>query len=213
GAQRAVDQGFTGIKIKVGSSVERDLQRLAAVRRAIGPDVTLAIDGNGKWDLPTCLRFSRAAQGFDVLWFEEPLWYDDVKGHAELARAGLIPVALGEQLYTAEAFAEFFHQGALHWAQPDVTRMAGLTEVWRVCETAQSWRLPVAPHAGDMSQVHVHLAWSHPAVQVLEYIPWIQHCFTDPAEVVDGHFRLPSLPGAGTTPTPEAWERYRQAVG
>jgi L-alanine-DL-glutamate epimerase-like enolase superfamily enzyme len=210
GARRAVDEGFTGIKIKVGSTVERDLKRLAAVRQAIGPDVTLAIDGNGKWDLPTCLRFCRGAQGLDVFWFEEPLWYDDVKGHAELARANLIPVALGEQLYTAEHFAEFFNQGALHWAQPDVTRMAGLTEVWRVCETAHSWRLPVAPHAGDMSQVHVHLAWAHPAVAVLEYIPWIKHCFTDPAEVVDGHFRQPTLPGAGTTPTAQAWEAYRR---
>jgi len=70
GAQRAVADGFSGIKIKVGSSVERDLRRLAAVRKAIGPDITLAIDGNGKWDLATCLRFCRGAEPFDLLWFE-----------------------------------------------------------------------------------------------------------------------------------------------
>ena len=210
GSAFAVEQGFSGIKIKVGSSVERDLRRLAAVRKAIGPDVTLAIDGNGKWDLPTCLRFCRAAEHLDVYWFEEPLWYDDVRGHARLARATPIPIALGEQLYTPEAFAEFFGQQAVHWVQPDVTRMAGITDVLQVCDSAQSQRLPVAPHAGDMSQVHVHLSYAHPACAVLEYIPWIKHCFTDPAEVVDGHFRMPSEPGAGTTPTPQAWERYRQ---
>jgi len=212
GAQRAVAQGFTGIKIKVGSTVERDLRRLAAVRRAIGPDVTLAIDGNGKWDLPTCQRFCRAAQDADVFWFEEPLWYDDVKGHAQLARATSIPVALGEQLYTVDAFSEFFAQQAIAWVQPDVTRMAGLTEVLRVCETAHAFRLPVAPHAGDMSQVHVHLSYSHPACEVLEFIPWIKDCFTDPAEVVDGYFRRPELPGAGTTPTAAAWKQFRQAT-
>jgi L-alanine-DL-glutamate epimerase-like enolase superfamily enzyme len=49
---------------------------------------------------------------------------------------------------------------------------------------------------------------------VLEYIPWIKDCFTDPAEVADGWFRLPQQPGAGTTPTPEAWERcQRPALG
>ena len=137
---------------------------------------------------------------------------DDVKGHAQLARASRIPVALGEQLYTQDAFAEFFQQQAIHWVQPDVTRMGGLTEVLRVCEAAHSWRLPVAPHAGDMSQVHVHLAYAHPAVQVLEYIPWIKDCFTEPAEVVDGFFRRPAQPGAGTTPTPQAWAQFRQAA-
>jgi L-alanine-DL-glutamate epimerase-like enolase superfamily enzyme len=212
GARDAVAQGFTGIKIKVGSTVERDLRRLAAVRRAIGPEVTLAIDGNGKWDLATCQRFCSAAEALDVFWFEEPLWHDDVKGHAQLARSTRIPVALGEQLYTTDAFAEFFAQQAIHWVQPDVTRMAGLTDVLRVCDTAHAFRLPVAPHAGDMSQVHVHLSYAHPACAVLEYIPWIQHCFTDPARVVDGHFVLPQLPGAGTTPTADAWATYRQPV-
>ena len=156
------------------------------------------------------MRFCRAAEPFDVFWFEEPLWYDDVKSHAALARSTAIPVALGEQLYTQDAFAEYFHQQAIHWVQPDVTRMGGISEVLRVCEAAHSWRLPVAPHAGDMSQVHVHLSYAHPACAVLEYIPWIKDCFTDPAEVVDGHFRLPGEAGAGTTPTAAAWERFRQ---
>ena len=213
GAAKAVAQGFTGIKVKVGSTVERDLRRVAAVRQAIGDHVTLAVDGNGKWDLATCQRFCAGARDLDLFWFEEPLWHDDVQGHARLVRATGIPVALGEQLYTTDAFAEFFAQQAIHWVQPDVTRMAGITEVLRVCDTAHALRLPVAPHAGDMSQVHVHLSWSHPACTVLEYIPWIAHCFTDPAEVVDGHFRLPREPGAGTTPTPQAWSSYRQTLG
>jgi len=212
GARAALAQGFTGIKVKVGSTVERDLRRLTAVRHAVGPDITLAIDGNGKWDLATCQRFCAGAQGLDIFWFEEPLWYDDVKGHAQLARSSSIPVALGEQLYTTDAFAEFFAQQAIHWVQPDVTRMAGLTEVLRVCDMASAFRLPVAPHAGDMSQVHVHLSYAHAACAVLEYIPWIQHCFTDPARVVDGYFCLPQLPGAGTTPTVDALSRYRQPV-
>lgn len=212
GAQQAVAQGFTGIKVKVGSTVERDLSRLAAVRKAIGPEVTMAIDGNGKWDLATCLRFVNGARELDIFWFEEPLWHDDVKGHAQLARASSIPVALGEQLYTTDAFAEFFAQEAIHWAQPDVTRMAGLSEVLRVCDSAHSFRVPVAPHAGDMSQVHVHLSYAHPACEVLEYIPWIKDCFLEPADVVDGHFKLPQQPGASTTPTPEAWTRFSKPV-
>jgi L-alanine-DL-glutamate epimerase-like enolase superfamily enzyme len=214
GARRAVDQGFTGVKIKVGSAViDDDIRRLTAVREAIGPGITMAVDGNGKWDLPTCLRFVRAAEPLDLLWFEEPLWYDDVKGHAALARASRIPVALGEQLYTQDAFAEFIAQGAVHWVQPDVTRLAGLTETIRVADLAHANRLPIAPHAGDMRQVHVHLAYWHAACPILEYIPWIKDSFVEPADVVGGFFNLPQQPGASTTPTKAAIRMYGKPLG
>lgn len=93
-----------------------------------------------------------------------------------------------------------------------MTRLAGVSEVLRVCDSAHSFRVPVAPHAGDMSQVHVHLAYAHPACEVLEYIPWIKDCFLEPVEVVEGYFKLPQQPGASTTPTPAAWERFGKPV-
>ena len=215
GAKQAIEEdGFRRIKVKVGhADPMTDVARLEAIRRAIGPAITMAVDGNGKWDLPTCLRFCRAAEPLDIFWFEEPLWYDDVASHAKLAAATSIPVALGEQLYTAEAFNAFLEAGALHWAQPDVTRLAGITETLQVMEMAHGKRLPTAPHAGDMSQVHVHLAHGHPSVAVLEYIPWIKDAFVEPAEVKDGVFLTPQMPGAGSTPKPEAIERYARPLG
>jgi len=189
-----------------------DLKRLAAVRSAIGPNVTLAIDGNGKWDLPTCQRFCARAEAFDVLWFEEPQWYDDVAAHAALARNSRIPIALGEQLYTADAFETFMSAGAVHYVQPDVTRLGGVTEFLQVADSAHSRRLPVAPHAGEMSQVHVHLSYAHPAISMLEYIPWIKDHFVEPIRVVDGCYALPQAPGAGTTPTADALARFSRPL-
>jgi L-alanine-DL-glutamate epimerase-like enolase superfamily enzyme len=69
--------------------------------------------------------------------------------------------------------------------------MAGLSEALPVCETAHAHWLPVAPHADNMSQVQVHLAYAHRPVALLEHIPWIKGCFTIPAEVADGHFAGP----------------------
>jgi L-alanine-DL-glutamate epimerase-like enolase superfamily enzyme len=214
GARHAIDVlGFRRIKIKVGhADPVVDVKRLEAIRAAIGPHVTMAIDGNGKWDLPTCKRFCALARDLDLLWFEEPMWYDDISSHAELARNTAIPVALGEQLYTVDAFRAFIGAGAVHWVQPDVTRLGGITEYLQVADLATAHRLPVAPHAGEMSQVHVHLAYWHAGTPVLEYIPWIKDAFEEPAEVRDGHFLLPQQPGASTTPTREAWERFARPV-
>ena len=213
--RRAVaEDGFRRLKVKVGhDDPMRDVRRLEAVRRAIGPDVTLAVDGNGKWDLPTCLRFTAAAAPLDILWFEEPMWYDDGGSHAALARASAIPVALGEQLYTLDAFRTFLDAGAVHWVQPDVTRLGGITEFVEVADLARAHRLPIAPHAGEMSQVHVHLCFWHPAASILEYIPWIKDHFVEPIRVVDGRFLRPERPGAGTTPLAASLEAFGKPIG
>jgi len=205
------DEGYPGVKIKIGSEQPRsDLERVASVRRAIGPDRRLAVDCNGRWDLPTMLWVAPHLAEHDVLWVEEPLFYDDLPGHAQLARAMVTPVALGEQLYSVDAFRDFISAGAVHWVQPDMTRLAGVTEWLRVADLAYAYRLPVVPHVGDMGQVHVHLAYAHPAAAWLEYIPWIRHCFEEPIEVESGVYKKPELPGAGTTLLPDAVQRYAQ---
>jgi L-alanine-DL-glutamate epimerase-like enolase superfamily enzyme len=212
--RRAIhEQGFRGIKVKVGHDDPAiDLRRLEAVRRAIGPGVMLATDANGKWDLPTCQRFCRNAEAFDLYWLEEPMWYDDIGSHATLARSTSIPVALGEQLYTLDAFRAFLDAGAVQFVQPDITRVGGITEYIQVADLALAHRLPVVAHAGDMCQVHVHLAYWHPASSQLEYIPWIKDWFEEPIVVEGGNYRRPEQPGVGATPTRAAFEQLAQSL-
>jgi L-alanine-DL-glutamate epimerase-like enolase superfamily enzyme len=214
GSARAIEEeGFTRIKIKVGHDDPNiDIERLEAVRSRVGSHVRIAIDANGKWDLPTCQRFCNRARDLDIYWFEEPMWYDDVASHAALARNTSIPVALGEQLYSVDAFRSFIHAGAVHYVQPDVTRLGGITEYIQVADLALANRLPVVPHAGEMSQVHVHMSYWHPASTILEYIPWIKDHFREPAHVEGGVFRRPEQPGASTTPLPQSFERYGKAL-
>ncbi len=207
------DEGFSGVKLKVGSDDPLDdVRRVEAVRSAVGPKVTIAIDANGKFDLPRAMRLSTLLSSLDVLWFEEPLWYDSVQDHLRLAQASPIPIALGEQIYTVESLYEFIRCGAVHFVQPDVTRIGGLTPMLRALELSAVHLLPVAPHAGEMSQVHVHVAFHSASCDILEYIPWIRNCFAEPATVRDGFFVKPEQPGAGTTPTPEALEMYAKPL-
>jgi len=215
GSARAVEEeGFTRIKLKVGHDDPNiDVRRLEAVRKRLGADVRIAIDGNGKWDLPTCQRFCERARDLDIYWFEEPLWYDDIAGHAALAKSSTIPIALGEQLYTVDAFRAFISAGAVSYVQPDVTRLGGVTEYIQVADLALAHRLPVVPHAGEMSQVHVHLSYWHPASTILEYIPWIKDHFEEPSNVDAGIYRRPQQPGASTTVLKESFERYGKSLG
>ena len=201
--------GYRGVKIKVGSeNYRRDIHRVDAVRKAVGPDILLMVDANGRWDLPTAQRFGKAISDFDVFWFEEPIWYDDVAGHARLAEAIDTPIALGEQLYLLDHFKSFLDAKALHFVQPDAVRLGGITEWLQVADLALANRLPVCAHVGDMAQIHLPLSIAHPACTMLEYIPWLRQCFTEPVTVRDGYFIPPEEPGANVTLAPDALEKF-----
>jgi L-alanine-DL-glutamate epimerase-like enolase superfamily enzyme len=115
-------------------------------------------------------------------------------------------------LYSEYDFRHFIGAGAVRFAQPDVTRLGGITEWLRVADRAHEAGLPVAAHAGDMSQIHVHTSLAHPACAILEHIPWIRDCFEEPMRVQDGVFVRPELPGAGTTLRPGIRERYGRST-
>jgi L-alanine-DL-glutamate epimerase-like enolase superfamily enzyme len=208
--RRSVEErGFQGVKVKVGlPSAHQDIERVQAVRRAVGLNVQLMVDANGRCDLPSAIELGRHFEEFGVAWFEEPMWYEDVEGHQRLAQSIRTPIAVGEQLYSLDAFAAFIRAGALHYAQPDATRLGGISEWWQVADLALAYRLPVAPHIGDMMQVHLQMALAHPACVILEYIPWLLDCFREPARVADGRFLPPELPGAGTELRSDAISRF-----
>jgi L-alanine-DL-glutamate epimerase-like enolase superfamily enzyme len=210
GCRRLVEEeGWRGLKIKVGSADPRcDIERVRAVRKTVGGAVRLMVDANGAWDLGTALEYGPQLAEFDVGWIEEPLWYDDTAGHARLAAAIQTPVALGEQLYSLDAFRNFVDAGAVHYVQPDAVRLGGITEWWKVADLAHNRGLPVAPHAGDMTQIHWHLSLAHPACVILEYIPWLRECFQEPVEIREGRAVAPVSPGAGTTLRADARERF-----
>ena len=212
--KRAVEcDGFKGIKIKVGSkSLTKDIDRLEKVRNAAGTNTMVAVDANGKWELNEAKQFCNLAKDLDVHWLEEPLWYDNLLDHKTLSDYTNTPIALGEQLYTLEAFEAFITTGSVQFPQPDVTRLAGISDFLKVADKAHERRLPITAHVGDMGQIHVHLSFAHPACSLLEYIPWISEAFEEPIKVKDGEYFRPEMPGAGTTPKPEKLHQYGKSL-
>ncbi len=199
------ESGYRAVKVKVGGpDAGEDVRRVAAVRRAIGPDVRLMADANGRWSLPEAIQTCRRLAEFDLTWIEEPLAFDDVVGHRRLAASVPVPVALGEQLYMTEQFRDFIAHEAVHYVQADAVRLAGVTQWWTVAELAHANRLPVMPHVGDMAQLHLQLCIAHPACDLLEYIPWLSPWMKHPVRVEAGRFAVPQEPGAGTEPSVRA---------
>src|ERR1700723_914366 len=87
--------------------------RIAAARKAIGPDVLLMLDANNAWyDVPTALRYMERFAPYDPYWIEEPFGPDQIDNHAKLAAAIAIPVATGEILAGGWPFKELLEKQA-----------------------------------------------------------------------------------------------------
>jgi L-alanine-DL-glutamate epimerase-like enolase superfamily enzyme len=201
------EEGYRAVKLKVGGpSPREDLRRIEAVRNALGAEIRIMTDANGRWSLPQAIQTGSRLEGFRHRLDRGADFFDDVQGHRRLAETIETPVALGEQLYTAHHFRDFINAGAVHYVQPDVVRLAGITEFWQVADMAHCNSLPVVPHVGDMCQVHQHLCFAHPACSLLEYIPWLRDWMETPAKIEQGWYVAPEIPGAGMTPSKKALE-------
>jgi L-fuconate dehydratase len=204
-ARRAVDAGFRAVKLKVGSpDTGRDVRRAAIVRESVGPGVQMMLDANQQWTLPVAVRTCLDLAEIAPYWIEEPTHPDDVIAHQTLARAiAPIKLAVGEHIPHRVLFKNFMQAGAVHFVQVDCTRVGGISEFVAVSLLARAFGLPVAPHVGDMGQIHQHLVlWNHIALGhealFLEYIPHLREHFVHPATVADGRYRTPEAPGCSS---------------
>jgi L-alanine-DL-glutamate epimerase-like enolase superfamily enzyme len=207
-SQPYLDQGFMGIKMKVGNEdPEIDADRVTRVREALGEDIWLGVDANQRYNYGTALsmgHFYEEEIGAD--WFEEPLHCEDLEGHARLADRLEIPIALGETLFGKDEFEGYLNRSAVDIMQPDVTRLGGLTATLKVLALAEAHHKPVAPHL--LPEVAVHLACGLPSVQMVEYMPWLTPAFAETPAIVQGKMVPAARPGLGLEIHEDAVRKY-----
>lgn len=204
-AQRALDDGFCALKLKIGSGdSNRDVRRMAILREAVGTDIKLMVDCNQQWSLPKALRVCLELAPMLPYWVEEPTHPDDVLAHQQLAQTiAPIPIAAGEHLPNRVIFKNYMQAGAMGFVQVDCVRVGGISEFITISLLARKYELPVVPHVGDMGQIHQHLVlFNHVALGhekvLLEYVPHLRNHFVQPARVEHGVYRTPQEPGSSS---------------
>ncbi|WP_307040861.1 mandelate racemase/muconate lactonizing enzyme family protein [Agromyces ramosus] len=207
-AQATVERGMPGAKLKVGlPNVHDDLERLRAVRDAVGPDFHLMIDANQSLSGAEAIRRARLFDPLDIFWFEEPLPAEDLSGHEQLARSTPIPIAVGESMYSIGQFKEYLHRGAASVIQVDVARVGGITPWLKVAHLAESFNVRVAPHF--LMELHLSLACAVPNALYLEHIPQLRAITTSEIMVRNGRALAPSSLGLGIDWDFDAMENLR----
>ena len=233
-AERAKALGFKAMKTEITmngpyahsgmrESYDRHTEVLAAVRKTVGPDITLMVDVQYLWeDAETCLSVIKDWGEFNTYFLETPLWSDNVREMAKLAEKAPMPIAFGEWLATRFEFEELMDIGKVQVAQPDVGRVGGIGEAKIVCDMAKERGRTIVPHCwktGISSSGTAHLAFVTDHCAFIEYLP-PQLCHERlrrelaHEELVlnaDGTIPLPTKPGLGVEVDWDVVKRYTVA--
>lgn len=196
------EMGLSGVKLKVGGrSPERDLERLAAVREAMGPEFSIACDANQGYETDEAIEFAKGAAEYDVEWFEEPVvWHDQYAGMRTVRRRSTIPVTAGQSESTIEACRRLIEGEAVDIVNLDASIAGGPTAWRKVANTADAFGLSVAHH--EEPHVAMHLLASVPNGRAVEcfhpdFDPIWHEMVRERPPISDGTLRLPDEPGIG----------------
>ncbi|WP_282039472.1 mandelate racemase/muconate lactonizing enzyme family protein [Saccharicrinis aurantiacus] len=141
------DLGYHAVKMKVGMTLEKDIEMVHAVRKAIGDDMKLMVDSNHAYNLREAIILSKAIEEYNIGWFEEPVSPEYYDQYAELRQNTTIPIAGGECENLRYGFHQLFKNNSVDIAQPDIAACGGLTEVKKIAALASAYGKEIVPHS------------------------------------------------------------------
>lgn len=208
-AKRAVEQGFTMVKTGINLKahimeppevIRREVERIEAIREAIGPGRDLGVDFHGRVSPALAIRLAKELERFYPVFIEEPCLPENVDTLATIARSTTIPIATGERLFTKWAFREVLEKQAAAILQPDLAHCGGIMEGKKIAAMAETYYAGFAPHnpLGPINlAASLQLSANVPNFLAQEHATLGEGYLKQPFVVKDGYIELPTAPGLG----------------
>ncbi len=229
-AAQAVDEGFTAIKLAPfdelrershvrtgpGAAWRSGVERVRAVRQAIGSAVELAVDCHSRMEQSEAIIVGRELADCDLFWYEEPVHHTMHRELAVITQAVPMPTASAESIFGLEAFRPFLEQHVVDALMPDVKHAGGLLETKHIAEAARASQLLIAPHnpSGPVASVASgHVSATLRNFYILEYawgeVAWRASLLEPGERVEEGHLVLSDAPALGHRLNMEQVEHHR----
>lgn len=210
------DYGYNAFKFRVGRECGHDEDEwpgrteaiVPAMRKAMGPDIRLLVDGNSCYTPEKAIAVGRLLEANGICHFEEPCPYWELAWTKRVADALDLDVTGGEQDCDLATWRRIIEMRAVDVVQPDVCYLGGVNRTLKVAKMAEAAGLRVTPHSANLSLVTVftlHLmgALSNAgpyvefSIEGLDYYPWQEGLFSPAFQIENGRVRIPDGPGWG----------------
>lgn len=198
--------GYRAVKLRMGDSPARDIERVQAVRAATGDEIEILVDANTSYTLEQARRVVRAFDECGVAWLEEPFPAHDRHAYRTLARVSPVPLAAGENHFTRFEFDTLLEDDCVGFVQPDISKTGGLTETMRIASMASARKLSVNPHTSltalnMAASIHLLCAVDNPGYfegDVTAFNPFRDELGSGPPYSLDAQGFVQPAPGVGT---------------
>jgi len=203
--QSYLDRGYSVVKMKIGgASLSEDCQRIEAVLKMLAPGQRLAVDANGRFDLPTALAYAKALSGYNLFWYEEAGDPLDYALQAALAPHYAPAMATGENLFSMQDARNLIRYGGMRadrdWLQFDCALSYGLVEYLRTLDMLKDngWSPSrCIPHGGHQMSLAIAAGLGLGGNESYPDLFQPYGGFPDGVKVNNGYVDLPELPGIG----------------
>lgn len=222
-AARYKSDGYRAVKMRFGwgpaggaEGMRRNVDLVRTVREAVGDEIDIMADAYMGWTLDYARRMIPLLEPFHLRWLEEPVIPDDAGGYAALKALGRVPIAGGEHGFTIHEFRDLLEARALDYVQFDTNRVGGISQARKIAALAESFGVPVVPHAGQVHNYHIVMASLNSPMA--EYFPPVDvevgnelfwYIFDGEPSAQDGAIDLrDDVPGLGLTVNEPALARF-----
>src|SRR5438067_63899 len=220
-ARWALSQGFRAMKVKVGLGPDADVERVTAVRAAIGPDIKLGVDANGGWGDPaTAIAAIARLKPLGIYFVEQPIWAGDPEDMATVRRAAGIPIVADESLYTLADARQLARAGACDVFSIYIGKAGGIGPAKEIADFALAHGIACTIGSnlelGVGSAAMLHLGLAHRGITPEAYpcdiigpFYYVDDILTEPLDLHAGRGVAPNRPGLGVELDHGRLERYR----
>ncbi len=203
-ARGIVRQGFRTIKVKVGDNPALDIERIRAVRGAIGPEIKLRIDANQGWSPADCVRVLRAVADQQLQMCEQPVVYWDWAGLRFIRENVSTPIMVDESVHVAHDAIVGIRENAMDAINIKLMKSGGILQAIRIAQVADAANLKCMVGCMDETRVGLtaaaHVVASQKNIEFADLDAFLFHAI-DPViggmEVREGMVHMPTGPGLG----------------
>jgi muconate cycloisomerase len=218
-ARWAIEQGFTSMKVKVGIHPDDDVQRVRAVRVAVGPKAHIGVDANGGWGTAeVAIATIERLREFDIYFVEQPVPPGALFEMARVrAASAKLPIVADESCYTLADAHNLAEAKAADVVSIYIGKAGGIGPAHEIAATG---RLPATIGSnlelGIGSAAMTHLGLAMPTI-VAESFPcdiigplfYEDDILTEPLPIKGGESRVHERAGLGVELDDEKVEKYR----